>query len=88
MVYTGTVLLGLGMDDGSAGALTDFYVLTQEVHVTYELDLILSTDVAVGETLKVRAAAGAMLARAQHCVSIPQDCLTSTSSMLATGSTR
>ena len=53
--------MGLGMDDGSALAST-----SQEVHVTYELDLILSTDVAVGETLKVRAAAGAMLARAQH----------------------
>ena len=60
MVYTGTVLSGLGMDDGSA--LSPTPMSSHEVSVTDQLERILSTNltnVAVGETMKVEAAAGA-----------------------------
>ena len=57
VVYTGTVLSGLGMDDGSA--LSPTPMSSDEVSVTDQLERILSTNVAVGETMKVEAAAGA-----------------------------
>ena len=53
----------LGIDDGATMASS--VTSSHEVHMTHQLELILSTDVAVGETLKVKAAAGAGSERAR-----------------------